>query len=293
MPQRKTQTKLTQTISNIVIENIDKKAIKKAAFDAGYWDPAELHNYIRIDLLRNGKTRCNTAELAKLYTYAYGLVHVDAFQEAAVKTSFSQIYFDDYEHTLLVDFGCGPGTVALALAEMWKAEEGEPEGLPINYLGIDIEDEMLLLAKDFFNTRIFDEDLKITLWDDFIRVDNGVKPQKIIFVFNYLFSQSGISEYIENFITRIKGIMRCSSLSKVDSLYLMYSNIDFHGENDAFQIFLERLKEEGMLNKSQSSHIPRYEYNFRKFNNLDGENIDYFEGTPRYVYTEIFTLHRP
>ena len=27
MPQRKTQTKLTQTISNIVIENIDKKAL--------------------------------------------------------------------------------------------------------------------------------------------------------------------------------------------------------------------------------------------------------------------------
>ena len=101
MPQRKTQTKLTQTISNIVIENIDKKAIKKAAFDAGYWDPDELHNYIRINLLRNGKTRCNTAELANLYTYAYGLVHVDAFQEAAVQTSFSQIYFDFYPETVL------------------------------------------------------------------------------------------------------------------------------------------------------------------------------------------------
>ena len=291
MPQRKTQTKLTQTISNIVIENIDKKAIKKAAFDAGYWDPDELHNYIRINLLRNGKTRCNTAELANLYTYAYGLVHVDAFQEAAVQTSFSQIYFDDYEHTLLVDFGCGPGTVALALAEMWEAEEGEPEGLPINYLGIDIENGMLLLAEDFFNTPIFDEGLEITRSNDFLRVRNGVKPQKIIFVFNYLFSQKGISAYIEKFITRMKVIIQ--HLSEVEDIYLMYSNIDYCGEKNAFQNFLERLKEEGMLNKSQNTYIPSYEYNFRKFNNLDGENIDYFEGTPRYVYTEIFTLYRP
>ena len=291
MSEGKTHTKLTRTISNVVIADIDKKRIKKDAVDAGYWSPDELHNYIRIDLLNNGKTRCNTAELANLYTYAYGLVHVDAFQVAAVETSFSKIYFEDYKHTLLVDFGCGPGTVALALAEMWEAEEGEPEGLPINYLGIDIEDEMLLLAEDFFNTPIFDEDLDITVSNNFIRVKNGVKPQKIIFVFNYIFSQLGISEYVENFITRIKRIIH--SLPEVDDIYLMYSNIDYCGEKNAFQIFLERLKEESMLNEHQSSYIPSYEYNFRKFNHLDGENIDYFEGTPRYVYTEIFTLQRP
>ena len=291
MSEGKTQTKLTQTISNIVIENIDKEAIKRAAFDANYWDPEELHNYIRIDLLNNGKTRCNTAELANLYTYAYGLVHVDAFQVAAVETSFSEIYFEDYEQTLLVDFGCGPGTVALALAEMYEAEEGEPEGLPINYLGIDIENEMLLLAEDFFNTPIFDEGLEITRSNDFLRVRNGVKPQKIIFVFNYLFSQKGISAYIEKFITRMKVIIQ--HLSEVEDIYLMYSNIDYCGENNAFQLFLERLIEEGMLSKYENTYIARYEYNFRKFNHLYGENVDYFEGTPRYVYTKIFNLYRP
>lgn len=288
-----THTKLTQTISNNVIARLDKQAIRKPAYDALCWSAKEVDAYIRNNILDNGKTRCNTAELANLYTYAYGLMHVDAFQVAALETSFTQIYFDDYEQTLLVDFGCGPGTVALALAEIYEAKEGEPEGLPINYLGIDIENEMLLLAKDFFKTPIFDKDLKITLWDDFIRVDNGVKPRKIIFIFNYIFGQSGISKYIENFITRIKGIIRCLSLSQVDELYLMYSNIDFHGENNAFQIFLKRLIEEDFLTKDANTFIPKYAYKFRKFNNLDGEDIDYFEGPPRYVYTKIFNLYRP
>ena len=251
----------------------------------------ELHKYIRIDLLNNGKTRCNTAELANLYTYAYGLMHVDAFQVAAQETGFNDLYFDDYAETLLVDFGCGPGTVALALAELWKAEDGEPEGLPINYLGYDIEKEMLILAEDFFNTPLFDEKVKIKRTENFIRVKNGKKPKKVIFIFNYIFSQIGISNYIEEFIAKIKKVI--NTLPDVEEIYLMYSNIDFAGEKNAFKIFLERLIEEDIMSKYTNTYIDDYEYNFRKFNHLDGNDVNHFEGTLRPVYTKIFSLYRP
>lgn len=291
MSERITQTKLTRTISNIVIADIDKKKIKKDAYDAGYLSLDELHKYIRIDLLNNGKTRCNTAELANLYTYAYGLMHVDAFQVAAQETGFNDLYFDDYAETLLVDFGCGPGTVALALAELWKAEDGEPEGLPINYLGYDIEKEMLILAEDFFNTPLFDEKVKIKRTENFIRVKNGKKPKKVIFIFNYIFSQIGISNYIEEFIAKIKKVI--NALPDVEEIYLMYSNIDFAGEKNAFKIFLERLIEEDIMSKYTNTYIDDYEYNFRKFNHLDGNDVNHFEGTLRPVYTKIFSLYRP
>ena len=291
MSERITQTKLTRTISNIVIADIDKKKIKKDAYDAGYLSLDELHKYIRIDLLNNGKTRCNTAELANLYTYAYGLMHVDAFQVAAQETGFNDLYFDDYAETLLVDFGCGPGTVALALAELWKAEDGEPEGLPINYLGYDIEKEMLILAEDFFNTPLFDEKVKIKRTENFIRVKNGKKPKKVIFIFNYIFSQIGISNYIEEFIAKIKKVI--NALPDVEEIYLMYSNIDFAGEKNAFKIFLERLIEEDIMSKYTNTYIDDYEDNFRKFNHLDGNDVNHFEGTLRPVYTKIFSLYRP
>lgn len=291
MSERITQTKLTRTISNIVIADIDKKKIKKDASDAGYWSLDELHKYIRIDLLNNGKTRCNTAELANLYTYAYGLMHVDAFQVAAQETGFDDLYFDDYAETLLVDFGCGPGTVALALAELWEAEDGEPEGLPINYLGYDIEKEMLILAEYFFNTPLFDEKVKIKRTEKFIRVKNGKKPKKVIFIFNYIFSQIGISNYIEEFIAKIKKVI--NALPDVEEIYLMYSNIDFTGEKNAFKIFLERLIEEDIMSKNTNTYIDDYEYNFRKFNHLDGNDVNHFEGTLRPVYTKIFSLYRP
>ena len=291
-------SKLTRTISNIVIDNIDKPAIRNEAFDAGYWDPNDLHKYIRDVVLVNGKTRCNTAELVNLYTYAYCLMHVDAFKTAVYSASdktFSNIYFNDYKETLLVDFGCGPGTVALALTEMWVPQEDEPLSPLINYMGIDIEEEMILLAEEFFNSPLFNDKLRIirSRCGKIIRVRNGIRPRKIIFVFNYLFSQLGVVESIEYFIEKMKSII--SLYTNIDDIYLMYSNINSFGEENAFKVFLEELESEGMLESGTSdiSFIKGYNYTFRKFNNLDGNDIDMFEGTTRYVHTDVFKLYRP
>ena len=73
----------------------------------------------------------------------------------------------------------------------------------------------------------------------------------------------------------------------------MYSNIDFAGEKNAFKIFLERLIEEDIMSKYTNTYIDDYEYNFRKFNHLDGNDVNHFEGTLRPVYTKIFSLYRP
>ncbi|MDN8575756.1 class I SAM-dependent methyltransferase [Acinetobacter baumannii] len=308
MCANKFHSELTRAISNLVITNIRDSTIREDAYEEGYWDLNDIHIYIREDILDNGKTLCNTRSLANLYAYSYILVHVDAFK--AILTTppvdkvfdelivFGELYFQDYENCLIVDIGCGPGTFGLALAELWMDEDEDededfPENLPINYLGIDIEPQMVLLAEDFFNSPLFDDRVRIQTSDcrTRIRVDNGIKPTKLIFTFNYIFSQTGILEAIEEFIKIIKDTL--IEYPDIQDIYLFYSNIDFVGERSAFTVFLNRLKEENLLDEDHSMFIPKYEYNFRKFNRLEGDNIDLFEGTQRYVYSRVFELSRP
>lgn len=297
---------LTRTISNLVIAEINETNIEDDAFEAGYWVLDEIHSYIRNCILKNGKTRCNTRELANLYTYSYVLGHVDAFRVAIDPPSnevssnqvlFKDIYFNDYETSLIVDIGCGPGTVGLALAELWKDGEDDtgeaPESLPINYLGFDIEPEMILLAEDFFNTPLFDDRIEINVshCQTRIRVENGQEPTKLIFTFHYVFSQEDILDSVDDFIEIIEKTL--DEFSNIDDIYLMSSNINYSGERNAFLVFLDRLKEVGLLDKDQKTYIPKHKYQMRKFNCLDGNNIDLFEGSQRYVHTKVFKLSRP
>lgn len=223
-------------------------------------------------------------------------MHIDAFSVAKRKTdnyTFNDIYNDDHEEVLLVDFGCGSGTIPLALAESYKPKNG----LNINYLGIDIQPEMLRLAEAFFQTPLFTESLDISISEDIIRVNNGVEPKKIIFVFSYLFSQSGVSAHLESFIERIRGIM--ANHPTAEDFYLMYINKDFTGElynengkpKRAWSEFLDMLRSNEMVTDSLSNFAKRSDYTFRKFNNLDGNDIDLFD-YPRPVYVKLFRLYK-
>lgn len=304
-------TELTEIIRDVSINNLDKKTIwagakkKYTQIDDFYsWEdnPQEFRNdflqqYIREDILNQGKTPCNTEALVDIYTYMYMLMHIDAFRVAKRKTdnyTFNDIYNNDHKEVLLVDFGCGPGTIPLALAESYKPENG----LNINYLGIDREPEMLRLAEEFFQTSLFSESLDISISEDIIRVDNGVEPKKIIFVFSYLLSQPGINAHLKNFIARIQGIM--ADHPTAEDFYLMYINKDFTGElynengkpKRAWSEFLDMLRSNEMVTDSLRNFTQCFDYRFRKFNNLDGNDIDQF-GSSRPVYVKLFRLFKP
>lgn len=303
-------TELTEIIRDLSINNLDKDTIWEDAErefeESGHflsWGNMSqefrnhfLQQYIREDILDQGKTPCDTEELVDIYTYMYMLMHIDAFRVAKRKTdnyTFNDIYNKDHEEVLLVDFGCGPGTIPLALAERYKPESG----LNINYLGIDIQPKMLELAEQFFDTNLFSTSLNISIFNDFIRVDNRVKPKKIIFVFSYLFSQSGVSAHLESFIERIREIMADHPTAK--DFYLMYINKDFTGElynedgkdKRAWSEFLDMLRSNEMVTGSLSNFAKRSDYTFRKFNNLDGNDIDLFD-YPRPVYAKLFRLYK-
>lgn len=288
-------TLLTNTISDIVIDPLDKKAIRNCAATSSTDFTQFIDSYIR-KILQQGTTRCNTIELAHLYAYTYVLMHIDAFHVAAKSSritdiKFNTIYWDNYAETLIVDFGCGPGTVALALAEAYTPNTGQPVGLPINYLGLDIEDSMLCLAEQFFESTMFDCNLKIEKSDKCIRVNNMIEPQKIIFVFHYIFSQDGISESLCLFLSKIKSVIAENVTAK--EYYLMYANINFSGAGNAFKTFINMLKRENIISQYTSTFINSYAYNFRRFNELDGNNIDRCSTTGSYVYTKVFKLTKP
>ncbi|WON80847.1 class I SAM-dependent methyltransferase [Acinetobacter sp. UGAL515B_02] len=224
------------------------------------------------------------------------LMHIDAFNVAKRNNydcTFNEIY-NNHEEVLLVDFGCGPGTIPLAIAERHSPKNG----LNINYLGIDKEPEMLRLAERFFQTSLFRNSLGISISEDIIRVDNRKKPKKIIFVFSYLLSQPGVHTDLKNFITRIQGIM--ADHSTAEEFYLMYINKDYTGEEyvqdgktkKAWYEFLNMLRSNHMVSNQLKDYSQRCDYRFRKFNNLDGNDIDQF-GCSRPVYVKTFRLFKP
>ncbi|MBJ9370545.1 class I SAM-dependent methyltransferase [Acinetobacter sp. TGL-Y2] len=303
-------TRLTEIIRDISINNLDKETIWESVerefeksghfLSWGYISQKArndfLQKYIREDILDQGKTPCDTEALVDIYTYMYMLMHIDAFRVAKRMTdnyTFNDIYNDDHEEVLLVDFGCGPGTIPLAIAERYQPENG----LNINYLGIDRESEMLRLSEEFFQTSLFTQSLDISISDDIIRVDNGIEPKKIIFVFSYLLSQPRINVFLESFISRIKDIM--ADHPSVEDFYLMYINKDYTGENyteneepkSAWYEFLDMLRSNEMVSDSLSNFSKCSNYTFRKFNNLDGNDIDLFD-YPRPVYVKLFRLYK-
>ncbi|EOE4589338.1 hypothetical protein ACKC6H_002712 [Acinetobacter baumannii] len=311
MTANKVESKLTNVIRDLCIDNLDKTAIwgKVAEYykerdEILNWDDLSLEGrnhhlqiFIREKILYQGKTPCNTDELVNLYTYMYTLMHVDAFRVAKRKTdnyTFNDIYNDMYEEVLLVDFGCGPGTIPLALAESYKSLSG----LNINYIGIDKQPLMLNLAKKFLESPLFTKSLHVSIDRDVIRADNGIEPKKIIFVFSYLFSQPEINKHLESFVQRIKSIMNIHSTA--DNFYLMYINKDFTGElymengmpKRAWAKFLDLLRSNDMVTDTLTNHIKGHDYSFRKFNNLDGNNIDKFSGSNRPVFTKLFRLYK-
>ncbi|MEC8568913.1 MAG: class I SAM-dependent methyltransferase [Pseudomonadota bacterium] len=265
-----------------LIDDIDRVAIQpfaQQAFDCyqeylsqdrGDDNPLNFDDFLRAEVLRQGRTFCNTPFLAGMYTYTYMVQHMRAFQAAINPTSS---YFSELENTLFVDFGCGPGTVALALREAFPNR-------PLNYTGLDLCDSMLDVASNLLGaTRLQGE----------VELRNGFDITRVVFVFSYVFSQENIINAFDYFIDTMAGCLK--DLDLISSAVLA-TNMQFGGD---FDLFIDELKARDMCNLDKSGYGNYYmksdSYGFTAFREMDIQQRVTIGG--RTVYSKQFQVWLP
>ncbi len=218
-----------------------------------------IDDYVRVVKLENAGILCNDQDMALLYTYIYGLMRCYAIFKVINDFDELKSIIAFLEETLIVDFGCGPATVALAFAYYYTRLPDSEGFVDIHYLGKDISPEMIYLAESILNSDIFNNENKCVYLNDVyvdrdtgeeyyvdpteIYVSNYIDPNNILFVFSYIFSQRSIINEVENFIKEIEIVI--DSYLSATEYYILYLNSDYQQDGSAYDVFINKLEEAG------------------------------------------------
>lgn len=249
--------KLFEAINNYVVEGIEIQDLEddfEKYLNKNTEPKADnIDDYIRVVLLKQGGAICDNEQLARMYAYTYSLSRCKAIFSVIRELEELKEIIRNLEDTLVVDFGCGPATVALAFAYYYHRMAKREYIVEINYIGKDLSSHMIYLAKDILECDLFYNE-KNTTWlkgksigDNFIpneiRVDNLIKPKSILFVFSYIFSQTDVENSIDSFIKEM-----CSIIEKNETAVtykILYLNVDVQDDGNAYDIFLQKIEKKG------------------------------------------------
>lgn len=208
--------------------------------------------------LERGRAACNTTTMALWYCYTYMLMHLDAYT-AMMRHQypvFEELLIDSGPELLMIDFGCGPLTSPLAMAEYILQC---PCGVILSYIGIDHMIPMLQKAAEFAS-HVFRPFWKPTLqpsWDC-VELPGTPKPKKLLFNFSYFFGQRLTKDQIRSCASFVKNVLLSC---KVDTAYLIYLNKDGRGYQDNYVYFKQILE-------LTVQTIAPIEYQYRRFRRL-------------------------
>lgn len=216
----------------------------------------DVDEFIRVVKLKQGLTICDTEQLACMYAYTYSLMRCEGIFEVVRNLEPLKKIIRNLENTLIVDFGCGPATVALAFAYRYYRIKKREDTLKINYIGKDLTSEMIHLASNILGSSLFNNEKTIvTIKGQYtknsikkfrpneIRINNLIRPDEILFVFSYIFSQSNIVDSVEFFIKDIKKVIRTNK--SATKYHILYLNKDYQKDDGAYDIFIKKIKENG------------------------------------------------
>ena len=196
------------------------------------------------------------------YCYFQQPLHSAAFKTLAEKRrrTFETNIYSKQGDVLMIDFGCGPMTSCLALAERFALHQLElnaeaeydnaitPEDirLRIHYVGIDTETHMITKAKQFASrTDIFGEGFTSDFVSNCSQLDAKVLAKSvsasgtIIFNFSYILGQTGITEdVLKEWVAFINDIRYGNSTA---SIYLAYLNVGNSMCNQRYTSFKTKL----------------------------------------------------
>lgn len=254
---------LLEIIKNCVIDHIDIQDIRDE-FET-YLDNNQESNirniddYIRVIKLMQAGLVCDDEQAVLLYTYVYGLMRCHAIFKVINDFDKLKSIIASLEETLIVDFGCGPATVALAFAYYYTRLPDREGFVDIHYLGKDISPEMIYLAEYILSSEIFNVEDQNVLINDYyfdeesgreyevepteIYIDNYIDPKKILFVFSYIFSQKNIVVEVDCFIAEIES--QINIYQSAEEYYVLYLNSDYQKDGSAYDLFITKLEEAG------------------------------------------------
>lgn len=167
------------------------------------------NDFIRNNVIEYGRTDFDSISLFapeisvvdKVNLYCFYNLRKHYFSSYSIFESYRNDYFNqEIEQTsgriTFVDFGCGPLTSGLAFNQLFK----NSYNYKLKYVGIDISNSMLSKAKEFSNTKLFNENSQFSFvksikevseeqLSEYFRLSNTV-----ILNFSYLFANLTIEQ---------------------------------------------------------------------------------------------------
>jgi hypothetical protein len=208
--------------------------------------------------LDRGRAPCNTERMALWYCYTYMLMHLDAYQTVITQqvNFFDELLLDSNNELLMIDFGCGPLTAPLAMADHMKQI---PCGVILSYIGIDHMETMLQKSSEFASHvfKPYWTPILVTSWNA-VNLANLVKPKKIIFNFSYFFGQVLTQTQIQECAKLVIAVLL---EYKIDDVHLIYLNKDDCGYQPNYHYF------KGLMDLPIETINP-ISYRYRRFRNL-------------------------
>lgn len=135
------------------------------------------------------------SELAVLsYCMSYMYMHHDALVSVIDLPQHRNMIIQDHP-LLIIDFGCGPGTVGIAICNYLRYHQTTPRS--IFYVGIDISQHMLILAQQFMDAAqeeyctFFQNTLEASAW-----ISDSELPEfpQYLITASYLCSQNAMKD---------------------------------------------------------------------------------------------------
>lgn len=196
--------------------------------------------------LNRGLARCDTENKVLWYCYDYMYAHFDAY--LYVLKAEAPVVHDEIlkvnKAPVFVDFGCGPMTSGLALADFY-GDTAFGKKLNLSYIGIDYCEPMLKKAKEFSEYEgLFGSDssfLFVNSWRDldFELLRSYLSGDgHMVLNFSYFFGQAlkdDLLADISDFVKRIKAEF------KRNKVWIVYLNASYPGANQRYRLFKKSL----------------------------------------------------
>lgn len=229
------------------IENLFKNEINKPVLDDSRSIPYEILygmslRDIRAKVLEFGLSNFDSPYLTitpdeKVNLYCYLNLKKHYFTTyAIIERMFASVGPIDKIHSVnFLDYGCGPLTSGIAIADLYSAKTSKK--IKINYIGIDISNAMLKKAKQFSQFDCFSDlsrfkfsrELGGDVLAEFISSSSDVKSINII-NFSYLFASNTLD--IKELRYKLKAIENIKGPS-----FLLYQNSANESKNENWEMF--------------------------------------------------------
>jgi hypothetical protein len=268
-----------EAFTDLVLEQmlIDPEINNIIKNDDNYWET------IRKGL-RQGQISCNTPSLVLQYCYTYLHTHFDAYQSMLTLQQprleeFCQAVFGPERRVLMVDFGCGPMTCGLALADYGRCKYGQPPNLV--YIGIDNQPCMLQKASEFASrSNLFGNSFVADFkhmecgaeWSlaEIQSISQHAEPGiTLVFNFSYLFGQESVNYRMAQMLGRtVRNIVRECGVQKIYSVYLNAPYLPTRSVHANYHNFLDRLMRK-QFRPDITREFPRTVYRYRAMRGLN------------------------